>query len=1062
MSQTALPLVGTLSNKPSASQSNGKSAKAPNIPILDLFQIPLTFGQIEMLALVDTGSSFCIISPETYETLLKQTKAIVNLEDSKLSAMSASGEKINFKHKITIHFKIGHLSWDFPFQVAGNLPVPVIIGSDFLTRSKAIINMANHTLAFPYGTPKTFTLLCAPQNVSEDPIRMGQNLTDAQRQQVENLIAQFPDTITKSLGRTNLLKYHIRVNSNAVVRCKPYQYSPPKMAQMREHINDLLQKGVITPSTSQFASPAFLVPKKGGKTRMVVDYRKINSIIDLEATPMPTIESAFQHLGQARWFSLLDLNQAYNQIPLDDESKKYTSFVTPWAQYQFEYLPFGLASGSMVLTSLIDKIFGDIKFKYVYSFFDDLCVYSDGTFEDHLHKVKEVIARLNRAGLTVNPEKITIAANHIQFLGHTFQNQSVSVHSDRTQPIENFPVPKNLKQLSRFLGMTAFYARFIKDFARISQPLNMLKRKSVKFQWGPEQQLAFDQLKAALTASPVLRMPDFNRRFVLHCDGSGTAVGAVLSQEHEGQLLPVCYASRALNKHELNYSTLEIECLAVVFAFNKFMPYLDHREFDLHSDCSALTWLLNHPRQAGRIARWISFLNNFKFTIQHIKGKDNVVADCLSRLFENSQSTEVQMIDPAKPSVMSLFSIPEAFKDIAQHQKEDADLSKIIKSPNKPEHFSIVEGLLVHKLPNQTKPRVVVPKILFDLLFKYYHESPTSAHLGIKKTLARISPHFWAQDLNATIASRVKSCPKCQRCKQAANTKLGPLASEVITKPWEKIFIDHIGPLPRSTKGNKYILTIVDSFSKFVILLPTKNTKAKTTVNLLSTRVFSIFGPPKQLVSDNVSHFRSRELQDFCMEMGIVHIFTTPYYPNPSHAERVNKNVKIALRTFHSEYQAQWDQHIHWFQIAFNSAIHESTNTSPDRLFLGRNVSHPLELHWNLDTLTDTKATGQTLESEWASAVANLKRAREARRRRYDQDRAPNQFQAGDWVMFRENNISSAADHINQKLLPLWSKPCIIEAFTSPVTVRLINPVNGKFVRKAHISQLKRFFMPKY
>lgn len=1045
-------------------KTHSKSLKAPSVPKLDLCDIELSFGHVNINALVDTGSSFSIMSSDNFEFLLSNTKSIVLVQETGLSAISASGNPVTFLKKVLVHFKIGHLSWDFNFQVAKCLPVPIIIGSDFLTKTRAIINMANHTLAFPYGTPKIFLLQPTPQAPFNDSIGMGENLTDSQRQEVRDLISQFPETITKALGRTNLVNYHIRVNSDKVIRSRPYQYSPPKMTQMREHIDDLLKKGVITPSSSQYASPAFLVPKKGGKTRMVVDYRGINSIIDLEATPMPTIESAFQHLGQAKWFSLLDLNQAYNQIPLDEESKKFTAFVTPWAQYQFQYLPFGLASGSMVLTSLIDKIFGDIKFKYVYSFFDDLCVYSDGSFDDHIKKVRNVIGRLKEAGLTVNPEKITIAANHIQFLGHTFKNQSVSIHPERTQPIDQFPVPKNIKQLSRFLGMTAFYARFIKDFAKISQPLNLLKRKNVKFVWGPEQQESFDKLKAALTASPVLRMPDFNKRFVVHCDGSGSAVGAVLSQESDGQLLPVCYASRALNKHELNYSTLEIECLAVVFAFQKFMAYLEHRDFDLLSDCSALTWLLNHPRQAGRIARWIAFINNFKFTIQHIKGKDNVVADCLSRLFENTQTTQVPLstnTDPPAP-VLSLFGIPEAFKNIAQHQLEDPELAKLIKSPNKSPNFSVQQGVLLHKLPNQNKPRVVVPKKLFDMLFSYYHESPAAAHLGINKTLNKINMHFWAEDLRRVIADRVKSCPKCQRCKQAPNTRLGNLSSEVITKPWEKVFIDHIGPLPKSTKGNKYILTVVDSFSKFVLLLPTRNTKAKTTINLLSTRVFSIFGPPKQLVSDNVSHFRSRDMQEFCIEMGITHVFTTPYYPNPSHAERVNKNVKVAIRTYHSQYQTHWDEHLHWFQIAFNSAVHESTKSSPDKLFLGRNLHNPLELHWNLDELTKADTPDQSLQQEWARAVANLRRAREVRQQRYDSNRVPAPFRTGDWVMYRLNPISSAADHINHKLLPLWSEPCVIESFSSPVTVRLVNPVNGKLVRKAHVSQLKRFFMPQF
>lgn len=1013
-------------------------------------------------ALIDTGSSFSLLSFDFYKLLKRHTRAVVKKEPTNYTALSATGEPMDFQFLVKLHFKIQQLSWNFPFLVTRKLPVPLLLGSDFLTKTRAVINMSNHTVTFPYGSPKSLPLIFT--SISEEqnnPVAMGENLTQAQRQSVTKLLSQFPETITTSLGRTNLLKYHIRVKENKIVRNKPYQYAPPKLLLMRQHIDELLQKGVIRPSTSPYASAAFLVPKKGGKTRMVVDYRNLNAILELDATPMPTIESAFQHLGQARWFTLLDLNSAYNQIPLAEESKPYTSFVVPWAQYEFNYLPFGLASGSMVLTSLIDRIFGDIKFNYIYNFFDDLCVYSDSTFEDHLQKVGLVIQRLRDAGLTVNPQKITVAANKIQFLGHVFSNHTISIHPDRTKPIDEYPTPKNVKQLSRFLGMTAFYARFIKNYATITIPLNHLKKKGVPFVFGPDQVQAFETLKRALVSSSILRMPDFTRDFVVHTDASGSAIGAVLMQTHGDQLFPVSYASRALNKHELNYSTLQLECLAIVFALQKYQQYLEHREFELHSDCSALTWLLNHPRQMGKIARWVSFINSFKFKIYHIRGRDNVIADALSRLYENSEPTEISPPTP-QPSTLSLFALPEVFKDIADHQLDDPDLRKIIRSTNKPQNYSVENNILLHRQPNQTKPRVVVPSKLLDLIFKYYHESPTSAHLGINKTLSRIEPFFWSPDLKAYVTNRVRACVSCQRCKQAPNTKVGRLASEIVTKPWEKIFIDHIGPLPLSANRNRYILTIVDSFSKFCFMIPVRNTRAETTVTVLNRQVFAIFGPPKFLVSDNVSHFKSVTVKNLCMGLGIQHIYTSPYYPNPSHAERVNKQIKIAIRIFHHQHQRLWDQELHWFQIAFNSAIHESTKTSPARLFLGRHLHHPLELHWNLDKLVDEQCTPQSSHDEWSRAVENLSKARQQRQQKYDLNRLPNPYKSGDWVMFKEHHISRAANAINSKLLPVWSKPCVIESFSSPVTARLLNPTTGKFIRNAHVSQLKRFFQPSF
>lgn len=1039
-----------------------QSHKRALIPDINMCYVPVDFAGLTINALVDTGSTCCIIAVDIFEALMR-TSAVRRHAHSTLCAVSASGNKVVFVREAMVHMKIGHLSWNVKFQVAQELPVPVLLGADFLANTRAVINMAKQTLSFPYGTPNVlFSLEQGAGRLGENPFSpVGDNLTEHQKQQVFRLIQNFPDTITPVLGQTHLIKYAIKINSDKVVRSRPYQYAPPKLQQMREHIDDLLNKGVIRPSDSPYASPAFLVPKKGGKTRMVVDYRGINKILDLEATPMPTIEAAFQHLGQARWFTLLDLNQAYNQIPLDEGSKKFTAFVVPWAQYEFNNLPFGLASGSMVLTSLIDKIFGDLKFRFVYNFFDDLCVYSEGSFEDHLGKVGVVIQRLKDAGLTVNPEKIQVASNQVQFLGHLFSNKSVTIHPDRTKPIDEFPPPRNIKQLSRFLGMAAFYSRFIENFAAITQPLNTLKRKGVKFEWGPSQQTAFDKIKAALVSTPILRMPDFNRPFVLHTDASGSAVGAVLSQEHNGHLLPVAFASRALNKHELNYDTLQLECLAVVFALQKFQQYLEHREFELHTDCSALSWLLNHPRQSGKLARWTTFINTFKFNVAHLKGSQNVVADCLSRLFEGTEETQApDPIEVAPSPVFSLFGIPEAFKDIKQFQREDPDLARIINARAKPANYFVRNEVLLHQSPTQGKPRVVVPKKLFEMLFRYYHLSPGAAHMGIKKTLARITPTFWAEGLQQTITELVRSCPQCQRCKQATNTKVGHLSSEVVDRPWKKIFIDHIGPLPRSTKGNKFVLSVVDAFSKFSFLIPARNTKAQVTVELLKNRVFSIFGPPQFLVSDNVSSFTSHCFKEMCMEYGVDHVFTSPYYPNPSQAERVNKNIKIAMRIFHSEHQELWDQNLHWFQIALNSAKHNATGTTPAKLLCGRQITHPLELQWDIPHILENSVESADLELEWSRALENLRKAHEAREQSYNRGRLPNTFKAGDWVMYRLNNLSSAPDQVNAKLLPSWSPPCAIERFTSPVTVRLVNPDSGKFVRKAHVSQLKRYFRP--
>lgn len=1043
---------------------------APLIPKVKPLTIPVTIGDTIVQALLDTGSTQCIISNNFFQKLKLNKKTMLNIKPVTNQATTANGSKIHFKQEVPLHFKIEYLSWSFPFLVANRLPIDMIIGLNFIQYSDMVINAAQREITFPFDSTFLITNEIDNQQDLDDTIdqpTFGEYLKPNQIKQFQEILDRFPHTVTTEVGRTNLIEYEIKLNSDKPVKSRPYYYAPPKMEQLRQHVQDLLSKQIIRPSKSPYSSPAFLVSKRNSdKTRMVVNYKEINKIMDIPSWPVETVETAFQYLGDASVYSVLDLVSAYNQLPLAEASKKYTAFVTPTGSYEYNYIPFGIASGSMILSELMDKIFSDIKYKYIYTYFDDLVVYSK-SIQEHKAHLEEVLTRLNQAGLTVNPGKMVIASHKIEFLGHVFENSKVSLNPQRTKPIDDFPPPKNVKQLAKFLGLCSFYSRFIPSFSQICIPLNNLKRKNAIWRWGTQEQEAFETLKKALVSEPVLRLPDFQKEFILHTDASGLALGAVLSQKVNGHLAPVAYASRTLNRHEKNYSAFELEALAVVFGLTKFRQYLEHRPFELYTDNSALSYILNHPRQVGKLARWITLINSFKFTVFHVRGSDNAVADALSRLFDENPVTETRQPTIKLPdnsttpqsTFLLLTSLPEIFKDIITHQKQDDTLRKIRNSlaTNKaPPNYKLVDNILVYQLPNQKAPRVVIPQNLFDMLFKFYHESALGAHMGIKKTLFKINKIFYAPKLSDYITDRVRSCDSCQRSKQAQNTKFGFLASDYATRPFQNVFCDYIGPLPRTKKGFKWLLVVIDSFSKYTVMLPSKNATAATTTNLLEKGLFSYFGHPNQLVTDRGGCFKSDHFKQFCMDLGIKHVKTSPYYPKPSHAERINKNIGVALRIFHSVRNDEWDQNLHLFQIAFNSAKHNSTGTSPAELFLGYPLVTPLENHWNLDNLIQTDNVGN-LELKWQQAITNLHSAREKVRDRYNKDRLPNPFRVNDRVMFRKVNLSNAAKNVSKKLQPLWSRQLIINRFTSPVTVELKCPKSGKIIRTAHISHLKKY-----
>jgi hypothetical protein len=232
---------------------------------------------------------------------------------------------------------------------------------------------------------------------------------------------------------------------------------------LREIVQDLLKKGVVKKSYSQYASPAFLVPKPQGGYRMVVDYRLLNKKVVFDAFPMPSLEHAFAKFQGAKVFSILDLNSAYYLIPLSAKSRKATAFCTPVGLFEFTKLPMGISVGCQVLSRVIDSLFGDLKYKYVYNFMDDLLVYSR-SMEEHLEHLKEVFGRFEKASFTLNRDKVHLAQSEIKFLVHSLSEKGIQILPERVDAICKFPHPKNLKVVRLFLGMIAFYANFVKDF----------------------------------------------------------------------------------------------------------------------------------------------------------------------------------------------------------------------------------------------------------------------------------------------------------------------------------------------------------------------------------------------------------------------------------------------------------------------------------------------------------------------------------------------------------------------------------------------------------------------
>jgi hypothetical protein len=613
-------------------------------------------GKLHLDVLLDSGSARSVISFHHYQQLNLGGPDLEVLP-TEVTCMAASGHSLEIVGKVMVSLKINQFSWNWVFLVSKCLKGQPILGADFISRTNLVLDLGRSLAYFRFAPNVHIKLVgsgkrafCARTYSSSDRLPHIQCgiLSVNQRRKLERLVKQYPDVLTSNLGLTNVLEYEIQLLDKTPVRLAPYRPSPPKMQFLKGHLKKLCQDGVIEPSTSNYASPMFLVPKPCGDYWAVVDFRALNKKIAIESVPLPDVHSACHWFGKAKYFTSLDLNQAYHQIPLAETSKYLTAFCTDWNLFNYRRVPFGIATGAQVLTRLLDRVFQDLKFEYLYHYLDDVVIYSE-SFEDHLVHVKTVLERLRSAGLTVKPEKVVFATQELSFLGHLISPAGVRIDPERTRAIRDFPPPRDVKGIGRFLGMVNFFHKFIPRLADLAAPLNSLRKQGVEFVWGKPQQEAFEVLKQAIAQPPVLRMADFGKQFIVQTDASNVALGAVLLQEVDGIRQPIAYASRTLSGQERKASSIyELECLGVLFATEKFRKYIEHQEFVLETDNQALSWLLSHPRQLGKIGRWVAKISALKFQVKHIRGTQNVVADTLSRTLEspgNDETTTPPQVD---------------------------------------------------------------------------------------------------------------------------------------------------------------------------------------------------------------------------------------------------------------------------------------------------------------------------------------------------------------------------------------------------------------------------------
>ena len=630
-------------------------------------------------ALVDSGADISVVQIK----LLSSLPRGAILKRYKLTGpkkcVSASGHDLGPDGQVTFRFALGGKQFTHTFLVVKNLHTGLILGDDFLAQKGAKIDFKNRVMYVKGGKVRLTPRGPMPEVMEEEGegpeevaavnMAYGTNpsmpSTEAkkkdfsiglclpkEKEELLALLEKNDDLFVQNdidLTRTDLVEMKVETKDHPPIAQKMRRLPFQKRALVKQHVEEMLANGVIRPSSSPWSSPIVLAKKPDGTKRFCVDYTKLNDVTVGDAFPLPNMEDLLLDIGAAKYYSSVDLKSGYWQVRVREEDKAKTAFSVPWGLYEFNVLPFGLKGGPGMFMRLMQQVLGEAQGKYCQCYIDDVIIYS-ATFEEHVEHLEDILGRIRKAGLKLKRSKCEFIVQKINFLGHVVTTDGITPQQEKTKVIANLEPPRTPRGVREFLGMASFYRRFVKDFSKVAKPLTNLTRKDVTFQWTPQCQEAFQSLKDALVSPPILAYPDMTKSFRLFTDASATAVGALLTQEQNGEERAIQYLSHQLNPAQQRYAAIEREAYAIVWALAKLRHLLLGAKFVILCDHQPLKSLLTGSVRNARLQRWAIAIAEYGAPIEYRPGHSQK-ADFVSRIPPHSTDPSLTDNGPGKSQI---------------------------------------------------------------------------------------------------------------------------------------------------------------------------------------------------------------------------------------------------------------------------------------------------------------------------------------------------------------------------------------------------------------------------
>ena len=982
------------------------------------FRVPLTINGVDVLGLIDTGSSISLLNTNLVGTVIDREEVRPRAGLIRFADPSSSVSRQGCTPPLPVH--CGGRVIDHEFEL---LPIfgdiQAIIGRDLFDQLGFTISN------LPYTKPG-FIPGAVPLDEEAPP---GQRLTTEAADDVSCLKDFAQPLIMANQQASGVCPLpeaviHIRVDDEEPVFIRQYKVPQAHQVHVDNQIQQWISDGIIEPiQYSSFNHPLTTSVKKdmhtgqrdGSKIRVNLDARHLNKRLPAEFFHLPIIQDIFEQLAGAKFFTALDIKGAFHCLPIAAEDRHKLAFTWSNKRYQFKRAPFGIKFVSQQFQKVMEILFSSYS-HFIRVFIDDLIVFSHDQ-EEHKKHIAVALEILTRNGFKVSPEKCQVGFRRLFLLGHEISERGISIDKRKLLGMQEWMTPTSTN-IESYLGLLNYFRSFIPQYAAITAPLEAVRKT---FSWGTAQETAWNEVKRLLLAAPLLVFPNYEQEFFMATDGSRVGISAVLFQKDaNGRHLYISMQSRALNPTERRYPVHKIELMAGIFGMTRFRHFLLGRRFTWYTDHRSLVWLYN-DKEPNRIATsWLERFLEFDFEVIHLRGVDNILPDCLSRLYPTtSEGDEV-----AIPTTLNISIESDPSKDQIGSQ-QPADLHAFDPEPAEKE------------------------RILQDI-----HQF---GHFGANA--------MWQELKNRGMTWKnmmqdcVEVCKRCVLCQRHNTSRRGyhPLRPISAVLPFDHIQIDMVGPLPTTPRGANYIVTILDVATRFVILRSCMTKMAADIADIL-LQIIADFGTFRVLQSDNGTEFNNALILSLKEKAGFQHRFTTPYHPRANGGvEKANHTVMTTLKKFLNDATNDWDLFLPITQLAINNKIITRTATKPFELMYARKFNEFPNVQaedWEGPSEHITQRLTQMSEVVFPALNQRTEEHQRTMKNKFDAKKHRlKEFPIGAQVMTRDQ-------HKDSKMSPVYEGPFTIVKMTKGGSYQLIDHDKTLLPRRYAPEQLKLIALP--